>query len=253
MTETITDFGHALANILRVMRGGGHPSRLLNDIERLAEITTATKSDYNARSRIKHELVTDLQSWWPDADDHPDVRHFEYGICEAALRVVASTLEHNGTQRTRAMSDLHRHFREHDQRMQQDADSIRKREIDVLVAEAQLRHKDRIHAHALNDVALAASNDNAESYVYFITDGEAIKIGKANNPKSRLSALQTSHHKPLVILATMPGGEELERELHRIFDAYRLRGEWFRDCSPLREFIESHSSKNSNNAVGNAA
>lgn len=243
MTATVTDFGPSLANILRVMRGGGRADRLLNDIEQTAEITLATKSDYNARSRAKHDLVCDLQSWWPDRTEHPDICDFEFGVCDAALRIVASILEGNGTQRSRATSDLHMHFRERETRLELEAKGRRDRQIDLLVAEAQLRHDDENRAWEANAAAITAANDNVESYVYFITDGEAIKIGKANNPKSRLSGLQTSHHKPLAIISTMPGGLELEREIHVIFDGFRLRGEWFKDCVEIRDFIERHGVK----------
>lgn len=40
-----------------------------------------------------------------------------------------------------------------------------------------------------------ARRDHSEGFVYFVSDGESIKIGKANNVKSRLSGLQTGHAK----------------------------------------------------------
>lgn len=239
--ERVVGVRYILANLLRIMRGGGHTDRLLNDIEAIAAVTGATRPDYRARSQALHDIVCDSHAWWPEIDDHPDVRDFEHGVCDAALRIVAAKLDCNPTQQSKAFSDLLRHFREREERLGVDAETERARRVDQMVAEMQLKHRMEAKAESTTRRALAAANDNATSYVYFITDGEAIKIGKANNPKSRLSALQTSHYKPLAVLATMSGGEELERELHRTFDALRIRGEWFKDCREIRDFINRNA------------
>jgi hypothetical protein len=70
--------------------------------------------------------------------------------------------------------------------------------------------------------------------VYFIqaVNGGPIKIGTAIDPKKRLASLQLSCPFRLKILATRPGGERLERSLHRRFAAYRLHGEWFEPNTP---------------------
>lgn len=64
--------------------------------------------------------------------------------------------------------------------------------------------------------------------VYFITDGEFIKIGKANNPNQRLSELQTGNPKSLWIVKQIKGDEKQERMLHQIFKTWHYRGEWFK-------------------------
>lgn len=237
------DVSAAFANLLRVMRGGGAADRVLGDIEAIGAATAQTKSDFGLRTQSLHDVLAGLKVWWPEHTDHPEVSEFEFGVCDAALRVIAARLDGNSTQRSRALSDMIRHFRDREQRLAGDMKKEQDRQIDRIVAEAQSRHRAEARAGAGNLRVLAAANDNAESYVYFITDGEAIKIGKANNPKSRLAGLQTSHHKPLRFLATMPGGSELERELHRVFSAYRIRGEWFKDCKDIRDFIKRHDSK----------
>lgn len=65
-------------------------------------------------------------------------------------------------------------------------------------------------------------------YVYFI-GGESgpVKIGTSQNPRARLRAVQCHHPYPLSILATVPGGVEVERGLHKRFADHRLNGEWF--------------------------
>jgi hypothetical protein len=229
-----------ISNLLRIMRGGGYADRLLNDIESIAEFTVATKGDFGLRSRALDDMVASLQKWIPDETEHPDVSDFEYGVCDAALRIVAARLDGNATQRSKAHSDLWRHIHAQQERQADGIRADRERQVDRLVAEAQLRHRHQASAAKANGKVMKAANDNATSYVYFITDGEAIKIGKADKPKSRLSGLQTSHHKPLRFLATMPGGAELERELHGVFAQFRIRGEWFKDCREIRDFINRH-------------
>ncbi len=57
--------------------------------------------------------------------------------------------------------------------------------------------------------------------------GGAVKIGRANDIGRRLKSLQTGSPAPLVVLATWPGGAELEHEMHVKYAEYRLHGEWF--------------------------
>lgn len=74
--------------------------------------------------------------------------------------------------------------------------------------------------------------------IYFIGNGEYVKIGIANNPKKRLKSLQGANHARLHIIYTMPGNETLERLLHTIFRDYRIRGEWFSYSGALKKFVE---------------
>lgn len=76
--------------------------------------------------------------------------------------------------------------------------------------------------------------------VYFITDGEFIKIGKANDPNQRLSELQTGNPKPLWIIKQIKGDEKQERRLHQIFKSWHHRGEWFKSTPEmLMKIIET--------------
>ena len=69
--------------------------------------------------------------------------------------------------------------------------------------------------------------ETQQGYIYFLTDGEAIKIGFAKDPVSRLSELQVSHHFELVILATIASPKYREKILHQRFQKHHIRGEWF--------------------------
>ena len=78
-------------------------------------------------------------------------------------------------------------------------------------------------------------------YVYFIQKGYgSIKIGVAKNPEARLKNLQTGNHGKLYLIAKFPcasvaAARNLESDLHKKFERFRLEGEWFRK-SILREF-----------------
>lgn len=73
-----------------------------------------------------------------------------------------------------------------------------------------------------------------DSWVYFISAKSGpIKIGKSDDPESRIRSLQTGHYEPLLLIGCVRGGEPLEREFHRIFAAHRLNGEWFSPTSDV--------------------
>lgn len=77
--------------------------------------------------------------------------------------------------------------------------------------------------------------------IYFIQpEGEpAVKIGQTGNVPARLSALQMAHHKPLAVIAIMPGGGKEEAALHARFATQRRRGEWFRLDDEIAAFLET--------------
>lgn len=67
--------------------------------------------------------------------------------------------------------------------------------------------------------------------------GGPIKLGLATDPQRRLSHLQTSHHEPLVILATWPGDGASEAAAHERWRHLRIRGEWFDPSEDLLAWI----------------
>lgn len=68
----------------------------------------------------------------------------------------------------------------------------------------------------------------APTLVYFIRgDVGGIKIGASHDPQGRLVDFQRCSPIPIALVATAPGGYDLEREYHKRFAAHRLHGEWF--------------------------
>jgi hypothetical protein len=77
--------------------------------------------------------------------------------------------------------------------------------------------------------------------VYFLDDGTAIKIGRAEATAKRIPSIQTGNPRRLSLVAEVPGGNNLEQSLHGLFRAERLRsdGEWFARSPRLLWFIQS--------------
>lgn len=75
--------------------------------------------------------------------------------------------------------------------------------------------------------------------VYFLDDGEAIKIGFTDNLAGRLSNLRAATARPLTPVAIIAGPRDDEKKFHQKFAHLRLRGEWFRREPELLDFIES--------------
>lgn len=73
--------------------------------------------------------------------------------------------------------------------------------------------------------------------IYFISNGEAIKIGRARDVGVRLKVLQTASARPLVLIASVEGGPAHETKAHVDLAPYRLSGEWFMDCAEVRDAI----------------
>lgn len=65
--------------------------------------------------------------------------------------------------------------------------------------------------------------------VYILQGGDSFKIGKANNVKKRISNIQVSCPFPVSLIAikATENAEEVEREIHRFLNNYRVSGEWY--------------------------
>ena len=80
---------------------------------------------------------------------------------------------------------------------------------------------------------------NRRSYVYFIQDGETVKIGHSYAPKKVVKDLNRGNHRELKLIATGIGGQPREFSLHKRFAKFRLhqRHEWFTLSPQIAKYI----------------
>lgn len=80
--------------------------------------------------------------------------------------------------------------------------------------------------------------------VYFIQWRAYVKVGCAWDVVKRRRALECSFPEgDMVALGWIPKRNygRHEWQIHEALAAYRVRGEWFRDCSAVRRFIERYA------------
>lgn len=77
--------------------------------------------------------------------------------------------------------------------------------------------------------------------IYFVAQKDKIKIGTTNNINQRLKNLSTSSPHPLVLLATMDGDKEIEKQLHFRFHKYKVCREWFSCSEEIKQFINENN------------
>lgn len=87
------------------------------------------------------------------------------------------------------------------------------------------------------EAAQAPQEDRRPWVVYYWLFGDRVKIGTTRNLALRVRGLP-----PGKLLASEPGGRDLERQRHRQFAAYLASGrEWFHHCPAIAEHIASIS------------
>lgn len=74
--------------------------------------------------------------------------------------------------------------------------------------------------------------ENMSCCVYFISDGEFVKIGVAESLPNRIKELQTGNPRKLFALYVIDTNSKIdalkiERDLHKLFSSVRCIGEWF--------------------------
>lgn len=71
-----------------------------------------------------------------------------------------------------------------------------------------------------------APGNRARGFIYFVTDGEFIKIGWSKDWKKRVAILQIANPRPLTVLGVCAGTILQENRLHLQFERHRNSGEW---------------------------
>jgi hypothetical protein len=84
------------------------------------------------------------------------------------------------------------------------------------------------HRPLKDNVRIARTPGGGYTYVIQSGDSGPVKIGQTMaDPQQRLSTLQTAHFDRLYLRALYDGAHR-ERELHELFQRYRMNGEWFK-------------------------
>ena len=74
--------------------------------------------------------------------------------------------------------------------------------------------------------------------IYFIKQGDYVKIGFTNRFKTRLNQLQVSSPIKLEVLGIIEGNKNDEKNMHEKFKHISTNGEWFIYCDELKSFID---------------
>lgn len=87
---------------------------------------------------------------------------------------------------------------------------------------------------------MAIKNYERECYLYVIKDSEGKrKLGFSRDPDNRVKQLQTGNALELVVEYRLPirVKNRAERNLHALFPADRVRGEWFKITPESKELL----------------
>lgn len=114
-------------------------------------------------------------------------------------------------------------------------------EPDVTPAEREER-QERDFWHLWEVLHVAAGNEAMrDSVVYFVKSELTglIKIGVTGKLRKRLRVMATATGSAIRPIVVFRGNRDIEAICHRVFDEYRVLGEWFRDEGLLTEFLEA--------------
>jgi hypothetical protein len=76
--------------------------------------------------------------------------------------------------------------------------------------------------------------------VYFMQSLDKIKVGyTSNNPTNRKRSMETGNPHGIVLIGTVNGTREHEEKIHKQLQKYCVRGEWFRDCEAVRDYVHA--------------
>ena len=97
----------------------------------------------------------------------------------------------------------------------------------------------------LNEVAReaqAAADFSRPGFVYLIGHSSAVKIGwtEKHPAKGRLNQLQTGTEQDLELFGYIVGTVDDERELHNLFSAHHIRGEWFHRAQEIFAYFQDN-------------
>lgn len=98
---------------------------------------------------------------------------------------------------------------------------------------SQAERKVRLNYFPRRLLKTLSSAKKPKYFVYFVSDGTAVKIGKTTGTvDGRVKELQTGNPRKISVLFAIPvktesGAYDIENHFHLAFQDYRLSGEWF--------------------------
>ena len=74
--------------------------------------------------------------------------------------------------------------------------------------------------------------------IYVIKSINAIKIGSSIDVRARLRQLRIGNPFGMTVIGVISGNRYKELEIHKSLQQYKIDGEWFQDCKPVRDKIK---------------
>lgn len=74
--------------------------------------------------------------------------------------------------------------------------------------------------------------------IYFLSDGEHVKIGFSDNVKVRIPDIRVSNPKDLSVELVIDGDYAFEQKIHNDLKKYHVRGEWFYYSEVVKQYID---------------
>lgn len=108
---------------------------------------------------------------------------------------------------------------------------------EAMAAAATLNKQFGVKGEQPVTVNIHARRPRRKGFVYFVVLGDRIKIGFSATPAARFRALDTGAPEEPSLLVAVPGTQRDEYQLHAIFDADRVKGEWFNGSQQLMNLI----------------
>ena len=86
-------------------------------------------------------------------------------------------------------------------------------------------------------------SENSHGYVYFVSDGEFVKIGSAKNIESRMKQIQTGNPNPIELLAyvefnSIYSARLFERSILNETSEFSAIGEWRKKSKTIEHYIK---------------
>lgn len=120
-----------------------------------------------------------------------------------------------------------------------DAERIRTR-MEAVCTDGMLRDDGiNLISYRVSRIKGVRSDSRVEPRVYAIWAevSDLVKFGFSEDVGRRFSKLRAAGPDVLHLLMDIPGGEDLEREIHFRLQEHRVRGEWFRLDEPVLDLV----------------